>query len=354
MRLFFCFLFFTTSVFAITPYAYLNKLVTKNHYVGIVTLLQTAPATITYRHAGLAHRIQKKPITNNSEFRIASATKPFIATTIIKLAIAHKLHLSDKLCDYLGEPFIYGIKNADQVTIRQLLGMQTGIYNYTDNPAFSTFVNKHPHHRWTPEDALNFARGMPAVFAPGTHSEYSNTNYILLGLVIERASHHSLAYELQHRIFTPLHLQHTFLEHHEKATGPIVSGYAYLGHNQYLNATHIDDGRGLADGGIVSTAHDLNHFIRSLMTNRHFMPKAWLDKMTHFHPMISQDHVDYGLGLIRFKESGPILIGHDGDDTGYQSWMVYNRKTKRSFVALSNTHPPVFNHRSMANALMFH
>lgn len=333
---------------------YLKK--SLNHpFLSLVAVTQTPNGPPEPIALGITKRTPPTKASAESLYRIASSTKPFIATTVIKLAIAHKLSLNDKLTQYLGPKYLHGIQNADQVTIKQLLGMESGIYNYTDNPAFLKFVDKYPKHKWTPMDALNFARNKPRIFTPGTSSKYSNTNYILLGLVIEKASGHSLVHELNALIFKPLHLKHTFLEEHQPIPHPIATSYVYLGDGLYRKVT-ANDGYGLADGGIVSNAYDLNTFIRNLMLNRKFMPLAWLKKMTDFHPMFpihpikTRHPIGYGLGLIRFQFGKLVLIGHDGDDTGRQSWMVFDPVTHKSLALITNTRPPYLDERKIGLA----
>lgn len=318
---------------------YLNQLIQKNHYTGFVVLVDRPNKPIWLKAYGVSDREKNIKTKASDLYRIASSTKPFIATLVIKLAMNNQLKLGDKLSDYLGEKYLHNIENAKQVTIKQLLSMQSGLYNYTDNPKFTTYVHQHPNHHWTALDALAFARNMPAVSAPGKSNEYSNTNYILLGLVVEKVTGHSLVTELQTKIFDPLNLKHTYLEKHQTIPYSIVPGYVY-DKGQNKNISMINDGHGLADGGIVSNAEDLNHFIRSLMLDNHFMPEKWRKQMMVFHPIKSTDGVEYGLGLVRFPSKYGDLIGHDGSDQGYQSWMMFMPASKTSIIILVNNNPP--------------
>ena len=349
---YFIFVFLLTVVYCDSVqadlYQYLQSKL--NHpFLSFVALTQKPNKKPNVIVLGLTRRSPLRKAQAISLYRVASLSKSFIATAVIKLVIAHHLRLNDKLNKYLAPKYLLGIKNANQVTIKQLLGMQSGIYNYTNNPKFFTLTKRHPQHHWSPMDALNLARNKPSNFVPGTAGLYSNTNYILLGLVIEKASGHSLVYELKHLIFKPLHLTHTYLTMHQPIPYPIATSYVYLGDGRYKKVTS-NDGDGLADGGIVSNVYDVNTFIRNLMLNRKFMPLAYLKKMIDFHPMISSPPEKYGLGLVRFKFGQLILIGHDGSDTGRQSWMVYNSATEESLVVLTNTRPPFLNQKRIASA----
>lgn len=336
-------LFMTTQAHAFndTPIKRtLQSLIDNDHFAGFTVLIDQPGRAIWQHSFGFANREKQIKSQPRDHYRIASSTKSIIATAAIKLAMANKIQLDAKLTDYLDQHTLSAIANADQVSIRQLLSMQSGIYNYTDNPAFGKFVDDQPSHTWTAQDALRFARNMPASFKVGSQSEYSNTNYILLGLVIEKVSKQPLAEALDTLIFKPLKMNKTYLENSQSATkGKSVPGYQYL-EDGYKNIDQINDGRGLADGGVVTTASDLNQFIRALMTDDQFMPPNWRQQMLKFHKMKSEDMVQYGLGLILFPNSKYRLIGHDGSDSGYQSWMLFAPKSKTSIIVLTNSNPP--------------
>jgi len=328
---------------------YLNRLIQNEHYTGFVVLVDRPGKPLWEKAFGYANLETKAKAETTDLYRIASTTKTFIATLVVRLAIESKLNLDGLLTDYLNKKTLRGIANTDGVTIRQLLGMQSGIYNYTDNPKFETFVEQNPQHNWAASDALKLARDMPAEFAVGSASKYSNTNYILLGLVIEAVTGRPLVQVLQKQIFEPLKLNNTYLDMHQTIPRPIVPGYVY-NKGQYKNISKINDGRGLADGGIVTDARDLNRFIRSLMTDDQFMPPKWRAQMVNFHPMRSKDRVEYGMGLIRFSDPDTQIIGHDGDDTGYQSWMIYLPATQTSVIFLNNNNPPRLKHAEFMKA----
>jgi D-alanyl-D-alanine carboxypeptidase len=329
---------------------YLTKLVDKENFIGIVVLIDKPNNPLWLKHFGLANLENKITTNTNDLFRIASATKPFIATLVIKLAMAGKINLDAQLANYLDNTYLHDINNANSVTVRQLLSMQSGIYNYTDNLKYAAFVKKHPRHKWSPMEVLHFARNMPAAFEPGTISQYSNTNYILLGILIEKVTGKSLADALNDEIFQPLKLNNTYLEMQQAIPNPIVPGYVYKNGN-FQNTSHINDGRGLADGGIVTNASDLNNFIRHLMTDEKFIPAKWRLQMLTFHPMHSEDKVEYGLGLIRYHIQDVEIIGHDGSDIGYQSWMIFLPKSKTSIIFLSNNNPPRLDNKKFIKSL---
>ena len=115
--------------------------------------------------------------------------------------------------------------NGDHITIAELLEMRSGLYNYTDAPAISESMDHHPAKVWTPAELLALAFAHPPNFPPGTAYEYNNTNYALLGLIIEKVGGKPLAQAMQDRLFGPLHLQHTALpaEHREHPAGSLLA-----------------------------------------------------------------------------------------------------------------------------------
>lgn len=352
LKAFFCLLcqlFMVNAVQSKALESYLTGLIEKSHFVGFVLLIDAPHQPLFEKAYGYANLEKKIKARKGDVYRIASSTKPFIAATVIRLAMQKKLHLDAPLKDYLSPKTLEGLSNANEVTIRQLLAMQSGIYNYTDNPLYETFVDQHPQHHWTALDALRFARGKPAEFKPGTATEYSNSNYILLGLLIEKLSKKTLAQALKQEIFDPLNLDQTALETDKSQIALVTPGYGYS-KGVFKNFSQVDGGRGLADGGILSTARDMNQFIRHVLTDDHFMPPYWRQQMLDVHPMKGNERLKYGLGLMEFSYQGIRFIGHDGSDSGYQSLMLYAPEQQTSLVFLSNSNPPSLDQSALMEA----
>ena len=172
---------------------------------GAVVLLRTPQGefTIAYGTTRLGAAI---PPRADTHFRIASNTKTMTAAVILQLAQEGKLGLDDPVSKYVP-----GVPNGDNITIAELLEMRSGLYNYTNAPAISASVDRDPTRVWTPDELLAIAFAHPPNFPPGTAFEYCNTNYALLGLVVERVDGKPLARAMQDRLFGPLGLQHTVL-----------------------------------------------------------------------------------------------------------------------------------------------
>ncbi|MFI6777497.1 serine hydrolase domain-containing protein [Nocardia sp. NPDC050412] len=147
-----------------------------------------------------------EPMTVDDYFRVGSNTKTMTSTVILQLAQDGKLSLDDPIDKYWP-----GVPNGDQITIAQLNEMRSGLYSYTFDPQFNAALDNEPQKVWTPEELLAIAFAHPVNFQPGEKFEYSNTNFILLGLVIEKLTKTTAAESFQKRIFEPLSLKHTSL-----------------------------------------------------------------------------------------------------------------------------------------------
>jgi D-alanyl-D-alanine carboxypeptidase len=181
-------------------------------------------------------------------FRIGSVTKTFTATIIFQLAADGKLRLDDTVERYL--PGV--VPGGQHITIRELLGHRSGLANFTDYGRWLARADRSTSTR--PIDVLRFAASKPRTFPPNSGWEYSNTNYVALGLIIERITRQSLAQELEQRIFRPLGLRDTQL-----ATSRTLADLHDQGTNPNLP---------WAAGGIVSNAPDLVRFFSALLSGR--------------------------------------------------------------------------------------
>ncbi len=280
--------------------------------------------------SGIADLDQRTSMQPDSVFRIASVTKTFVATVVMQLVENNTLRLEDTLIDWLPSALLNNIEFADQITIRQLLSHTSGIYDYLESNAFFDAIERTPTRVWDDEDVLNFVDGDP-YFSPGASGqwEYSNTNYILLGLIVEAATGNSLASELRSNIYQPLGLNNTYLETKENFPGNIVRGYESAG-RRVEDVTDINTGNGLADGGILSTAADLARFANGLFRGG-LVSDATLQEMLNFHPV-----GEYGLGISSEFTSFGNSFGHTGSILGYTSIMWYLPEEDIIVTALVN------------------
>jgi len=308
--------------------------------------------------AGLADVKEGTPVGPDSRFRVGSNTKPFTATWILQLVEEGKVVLDAPLTDYLPE---YGMW-AD-VTIRHLLGMQSGIPEYIVDPALLLQLLADPEHVWTPAEILTFMKDRPLQYPPGTSGSYSNTNWILLGLVGEKVTGRSARDEIHDRLLAPLGLTRTYLEQAGDDTAELVHGYmdlsvlvpllkmpsamfAAIPESLYLPGTQTIDATTLMPpsvtwtaGGIVSTPSDLATFQRALQRGLLLGP-AMMAEMRDWHPItLMGGQVDYGLGLMRQPTVLGDLYGHGGLNFGFHVETYYSPDLDLAFCHMHNFLP---------------
>ena len=162
------------------------------------------------------------PPATSDHYRIGSITKTMTATVILQLVQEGKVSLDDPISKYRPD-----VPNGDNITIAQLLDMRSGLAGYTENPAFQRAVDEDPERIWSPDELLALAFSAPALFPPGTAWQYSNTNYILLGLVMEDVTGQTVPELFQERLFDPLGMDSTVMPALDDASMPAVYAHGY-------------------------------------------------------------------------------------------------------------------------------
>ncbi|MDL5513541.1 serine hydrolase domain-containing protein [Arenibacter sp. M-2] len=275
--------------------------------------------------------------------RVGSTVKTFTAVTLLKLQEEGKLDLDDLLSKYLPQSIWENIENAKEVSLRQLLNHSSGIYNYIQDVRFQTASLNDLIKVWTPEELLDYAGNNNANFETGTDVAYSNTNYILLGMVIESLEGKPFYKVFEDKIFKPLELEMTQFAASDPVPVGIVRGYIDLyGKLELTNATYYSGWDYFsADGGLISNAHDLNIFLTNLF-HGNILSNASLQEMMDWQSPKEQNNEDYvtqyGLGIFLIEtDYGPAYL-HSGDAIGYFASMVYfpNQKTTISWAVNAN------------------
>ncbi len=260
--------------------------------------------------------------------RVGSTVKTFTAVTILILQEEGKLNLDDKVTKYLSSDYLRGLANAKKATIRQLLQHSSGIYNYIINLNFQTASLNDLEKTWKPEELLSYARNQPASFKPGENVQYSNTNYILLGEIIEAVEKKPFYQVFEDKIFEPYGLSSTQFAAENPVPDSIIQGYIDLYSN--LNVVNSTQYSGwdyfTADGGLISNAYDLNRFLTQLFEGQVLTQKS-MDQMTAWKAPKNQNsdgfETYYGLGIFKIMtDYGPAYL-HSGDAIGYFASMVY-------------------------------
>ncbi len=286
--------------------------------------------------AGIADLNNRKIMKPSDRFRIASMSKMFVATVVLQLVEEEELSLDDRLTDWLSEEVTDRLPNSDKIKIRQLLNHTSGLDDYFGNDEFEQAVKQAGlHHIWTASEAIQYAYNLEPLSTPGKEHHYSNTNYILLELIVEQVTENSLAQEMRDRIFTPLGLKNTFTEMREKIPGGFVHGYQNDEENgTRRDMTETNFGNGLGDGGLISTASDVGIFVRALFGGAELLAPETLAQMLNF--VDDGNGNFYGLGVAASETEWGKALGHNGNANGFASTSWYLVDEDVTVVVLTN------------------
>jgi len=302
-----------------------------------------------YKFHGAVGIIQKKGtiLPDNYKFKIASVTKTFTSTIILQLLEEDKLNLSDHISKYLDKDiidnllFINGESYGNEITIQQLLNHTSGLADYIfDDWRFLASLQIKPSKKWTTESLLSsyFKHNLnkKGKNKPGKGYHYSDTNYLLLGLIIKKICKTSLSEQYQTRIIKPLNLKHTYFDLNNFDTDSIMHQYR----NKRNITKKLNTSFDWAGGGLISTTKDLSIFINALFSDKLFKNPTTLDLMINCKSK-EQNGWCYGLGLERvnvakskFTEENKnniVMIGH----SGYWGIYMYHFPEENITIVLS-------------------
>jgi D-alanyl-D-alanine carboxypeptidase len=279
----------------------------------------------------------RRPMLAGDRFRIGSITKTFIATVVLQLAEEHRLSLDDTV-----ERWLPGlVPNGRRITVRQLLQHTSGLFDYAADPAtFRPFATD-PGHAWRPRELVAIANRHAPNFSPGKGWGYSNTNYVLLGLIVETVTRTPVGHQLEQRIFRPLHLWATSFDgdghFSDRSNGHRIARFAH-GYStiagKTFDASDLNPSWGYAAGAITSTADDLVTFYRALMRGR-LVGRQSLKAMET--TLAIGPKGGYGLGLLRLRTSCGTFWGHDGGTFGYTSNAFVSGDGERAAIVFVNS-----------------
>ncbi len=268
------------------------------------------------------------PISASDHFRIASITKTFTTTRVMQLAQEGRLALTDPIGNYVS-----GLVNSS-ATLRQLGDMTAGFFSYTQDPVFLSELVNNPQRVWSPSELVSLANSRGASFAPGSSWEYSNTNTLLLQMVVEQVTGNSLAQEFQNAFFTPLSMNRTSYPSTRIMPEPFVNGYftdSTTG-SKMETTSLFDPSIASGAGAIISTLEDVRVWTEAIGRGDLLSPESQAERLV-MNP--AGDGYDaYGLGIARIGD----WIGHDGVyPLGYQTAAFYDPLGDQTVVILSNT-----------------
>ncbi|MET8861743.1 serine hydrolase domain-containing protein [Nonomuraea sp. NPDC004580] len=280
--------------------------------------------------SGLAKANGDQPPPATANFRAGSITKSFTATVVLQLVGEGRLRLSDTIDHWL--PGL--LRDDSTITVRQLLQHTSGLPEYTTDMVDDAGIPKERYRTWSPRELVEKAERLPLEFRPGTRFQYSNTNYIVLGMLIEKVTGRPYATEIEQRILRPLDLARTWLPGASpEVQGPHAHGYVAVkkhGELTRVDVTRFNPTIAGAAGEIISTAGDLNRFYRALLGGK-LLPPAQLKEMKHPGPS-----GDYGMGLEVTHLPCGTAYGHTGETPGYVTASLISADGTRQ-ITLSTT-----------------
>jgi len=296
---------------------YMDHLSQHRKFMGSVSIL-FKDSIIYSKSVGYADVARKKENNAATKFRVASISKTFTAVLVLQAIEAGKLQLTDKLSQYFPE-----VKNADRITMEQLLQHRSGIFNFTDKPDRSEWESR--FH--TQQASIAHIIQDTSRFEPGTDFEYSNSNYLLLGYILERIYQQPFALILEERISKVLGLKHTYFSNE---TDPALNeALSYNIQNTYVHNKCINFSNHLSSGGIVSTAIEINKFLSALFGGK-LISKESLALMQ------PQEKGAYGMGMFKLSFNNPEGFEHSGRAGDYISEYWYFPAEQLGVVSLSN------------------
>ncbi|WP_067447363.1 serine hydrolase domain-containing protein [Nocardia alba] len=289
--------------------------------VGALATL-TERQTSTVLASGLADATARTPIRTDvaHHVRVGSVTKSFTAAIVLQLVAEHRVDLDRSIDTYLPG-LLSGIDvDGRAITVRQILGHRSGLPEPARSPELDEHEAAKNGRTFTPAQEITLALAQPAKFAPGSRFEYTNTNYIVAGLLIEAVTGHRYTDELRERILTPLGLSDTYLP----ATGetglrpPHPTGYTTVDAT-LTDTTRMEPSVPWASGALVSTGADVNRFFLALLAGQ-VVPGPQLTQMLDGIDMGNGDGMSYGLGLGYTRlPCGARYVGHIGGVAGFST-----------------------------------
>jgi CubicO group peptidase (beta-lactamase class C family) len=281
--------------------------------------------------AGVGNPATGKAPGIDDKVRMGSVTKSFTATIVLQLVDEGLLSLDDPLGKW--EPQVPG---AGQIKVRNLLNMTSGLFNYTDLPEFWEKLNANPKAPWSPRQLVEMATANPSLFKPGEQYMYCNTNYILLGLIIEKVTGRTVSEEFEARIVHRLGLKNTSFPMTPEIGEPYLRGYQPAdgeeeGSDKVQEFSLSSPTPYWTAGGAIGTLGELRTWIRAIATGELLSPEMHAEQLKFKSPNTK----NYGLGVM----NGGMLFGHSGEVPGYNSSMYYLPSIDAVCIVLTGRYP---------------
>ncbi len=319
----------------------LDQAVAEYGIPGMAVLARNAEGETFVGASGFADLESQTPLTAQHRFRIASISKTFVATVVMQLVEESKLALDETIDHWLDASIVDAIPNGHSMTLRHLLSHTSGMYDFEDE-AFIDLLFEDTQKQWTPQDLIQHAleHGEP-YFEPGQGYQYSNTNYILLGLIIENVSASTLEEQIRTRILNPLHLDNTFSGEEDYPQEGNATSYWVQKDSTRVKIVDLPLYFEWGHGHMISTVEDLAVFFKALVDGQLFQKVSTLDEMI---TMTKESGYTYGLGISHSR----VGYGHTGGTFAFISLATYIPETGAMLIYWKNelnmVKDEVFNH----------
>ncbi|MFI9117359.1 serine hydrolase domain-containing protein [Streptomyces venezuelae] len=276
---------------------------------------------------GVADKATRRPMFTDTFARIGSETKTFTVTALLKLVDDGRVRLDDPIGKY-----VHGVPKGNRITLRQLAEMRSGLFPYTADEDFIHDLLSDPQRTFTPEESLAYGYKHKNTFAPGARFQYSNSNLVLLGLVVEKVTGRPLAEVIDRRVLRPAHLRHTLFPEGAEFPEPHARGYTdQTLDGSVADATDWNPSWAWAAGAMISDLHDLRRWAKVVATGELLSPETQAQRLKMLPTGFPG--TSYGLGIL--NSDG--WIGHNGSIPGYETVTVYLPSKKATLVLIINT-----------------
>ena len=308
---------------------------------------------------GYSDRDAKSPMKPDDRMLAGSVGKTFAAATALQLVKEGKIGLDDRIEKYLGkEVWFERLPNAKDITVRQLMNHTSGLVRYEFKEEFTKYLTEHPMKVWTPEERLAYLFDAKAAFEAGKGWDYSDTNYIVLGMIIEKVTGRKFYDEANRRVIKPLKLKDMIPQEGPIIKG-VVQGYAGAGNPFGGKDAMIENGKFVINpqlewtgGGYASTSHELARWAKMIYEGKAFdaslLPQV-LDGVAA--PMLGKE-TKYGLCVIIRNTQAGISYGHSGFFPGYMTDMMYFPDKKFAVAVQVNSSVPKDIGKSLGRVLV--
>lgn len=311
----------------------------ENILPGAIVVVESPQGDVTLTSGTVGEGLTVTPGMDDRT-RIGSLTKTMTATILLQLVEEESLELDDLLSEHLDPSVLVGLPNADQVTLLDLAHMTSGMEPYSLSDAFQADLFADPERAWNPTELLGYVSPDAKFTPPGSGWQYSNTNYILLGMVIEAIDQQPLSQVFQERLFGPLGMTDTTFPESTVNTmaAPHFRGITDQGQpaGATADATEWSPSVAWSAGGVVSTMADMEKWAHALFTGEGVLDPATQQlrrESVRYSPAPLSAASGYGIGI--GGNSG--WWGHDGQIPGFTSSLQHNYDTDTTVIVLANS-----------------